>query len=358
MEKFLIMSNKIVNLNGIEVGQGLPPYLIAEVSANHNGSFDNAKKLLKLAKENGASAVKLQTYKADTITLDSNKQDFRIDEGPWAGQTLYELYDKAHTPWDWHEPLFSYAKEINITIFSSPFDETAVDLLEGLGTPFYKIASFEAVDIPLIECVASTRKPVIISTGMANKEEIGEAIEVLKQKGSGDIILLHCISAYPAPSEEYNLETLRDLSKSFDLPVGLSDHTVDNIASIVSVSYGACVIEKHFTLDKNAGGPDDFFSMEPSDLKCLSEDLDNTWKAIGKVNYGLSSSESGNIKFRKSLYFIKDIKTGEKITKDHIKSVRPGYGLKPKHFNSLIGKEVVTDISAFSAVEKEQIKWS
>ncbi len=352
------MSNKIVNLNGKEVGQGLCPYLIAEVSANHNGSFDSAKKLLKLAKENGANAVKLQTYKADTITLNSDSKEFRIDEGPWAGQTLYELYDKAHTPWDWHKPLFKYAEDIGITIFSSPFDETAVELLESLDTPFYKIASFEAVDIPLIECVASTNKPVIISTGMADKDEIGEAVEVLRQRGSGEIILLHCISAYPAPSDEYNLETLHDLSNSFSLPVGLSDHTIDNIASIVSVSYGACVIEKHFTLDKNAGGPDDFFSLEPSDLKSLSEDLINTWKAIGKVNYGLSSSERGNIKFRKSLYFIKDMKMGEKITKEHIKSVRPGYGIKPKYFNSLIGKEVKTDITAFSAVEKAQIKWS
>ena len=352
------MTNKIVNLNGTKVGKGYSPYLIAEVSANHNGNFENARKLIKLAKESGAHAVKLQTYRADTITLNSNNNDFKINEGPWSGQTLYELYDKAHTPWEWHEPLFAYANELEIDIFSSPFDETAVELLEKLKVPFYKIASFEAVDIPLIECVALTNKPVIISTGMANKDEIGEAVEVLRQKGSGDIILLHCISAYPAPSDEYNLSTLQDLSSSFNLPVGLSDHTVNNIAAITSVAFGACVIEKHFTLDKNGGGPDDFFSMEPRDLKVLSEDLDKTWRAIGTVNYGLSSSESGNIKFRKSIYFTQDIKRGEKITKDHIKCVRPGYGLKPKYFNTLLGREVLTDTKAFSPVLKDKIKWS
>lgn len=352
------MDSMFIDLNGTRVGNGFPPYLIAEISANHNGSFENAKKLIKLAKENGANAVKLQTYTADTITLNSSKNDFVIHEGPWAGQTLYQLYDSAHTPWDWHEPLFEFAKSIGIDIFSSPFDETAVDFLESLGSPFYKIASFEAIDLPLIECVASTKKPVIISTGMADKQEIGEALEVLRIHGSNKIILLHCISAYPAPSDEYNLSTLRDLSSSFNLPVGLSDHTVDSLAATLSIAFGACMIEKHFTLDKNGGGPDDFFSMEPGDLKVLSETLESTWKAIGKVNYGLSSSETGNVKFRKSLYFIKDIKCGETITKDHIKCVRPGYGIKPKYFKRLIGKKVTKDVDAFSPVEEEIISWS
>lgn len=352
------MTIRAINFNGRGIGKGYPPYLIAEISANHNGSFDSAKELIKLAKTNGADAVKLQTYKADTITLDSNFDDFKIDEGPWSGQTLYQLYDKAHTPWEWHEPLFKYAKEIGIEIFSSPFDESAVDLLEQLEAPFYKIASFEAVDIPLIECVASTKKPVIMSTGMANKEEIAEAVEVLRKFGSGEIVLLHCISAYPAPSDEYNLLTIEDLSSTFDLPVGLSDHTVDSIAAISSIALGACVIEKHFTLDKSAGGPDDFFSMEPNDLLNLSKDLDNAWKAIGTVNYGLSSSESGNIKFRKSVYFTKDLKSGEEITKDHVKCVRPGYGIKPKYYNKLIGKKVLSDVSAYTPVRKEQINWS
>lgn len=352
------MNNMIVDLNGTKVGHGFPPYLIAEISANHNGSFENAKRLIRLAKDNGAHAVKLQTYTADTITLNSNKNDFVIHEGPWAGQTLYQLYDNAHTPWDWHESLFKFAKNIGIDIFSSPFDETAVDFLESLGAPFYKIASFEAVDMPLIECVALTKKPVIISTGMADKQEISEALEVLRKYGSNEIILLHCISAYPAPTEEYNLSTLQDLSSSFNLPVGLSDHTVNSLAATVSIAFGACMIEKHFTLDKNGGGPDDFFSMEPKDLNDLSENLKNTWKAIGKVNYGLSSSEKGNVKFRKSIYFTKDIKSGETITKDHIKCVRPGYGMKPKYFKKLIGKQVTKDIDAFSPVEKEIIRWS
>lgn len=352
------MDNMFIDLNGTKVGNGFPPYLIAEISANHNGSFENAKKLIKLAKENGANAVKLQTYTADTITLNSSKNDFVIHEGPWAGQTLYQLYDSAHTPWDWHEPLFEFAKNIGIDIFSSPFDETAVDFLESLGSPFYKIASFEAIDLPLIESVASTKKPVIISTGMADKQEIGEALEVLRSNGSNKIILLHCISAYPAPSDEYNLSTLKDLSSSFNLPVGLSDHTVDSLAATLSIAFGACMIEKHFTLDKNGGGPDDFFSMEPEDLKDLSETLESTWKAIGKVNYGLSSSEKGNVKFRKSIYFIKDIKCGETITRDHIKCVRPGYGIKPRYFNKLIGKKVTKDVDAFSPVEEEIIRWS
>tara|TARA_B100000212_G_scaffold209241_1_gene157971 strand:+ start:8647 stop:9705 length:1059 start_codon:yes stop_codon:yes gene_type:complete len=351
------MDNMVVDLNGTKVGPGFPPYLIAEISANHNGSFENAKKLIKLAKENGANAVKLQTYTADTITLNSNKNDFVIHEGPWAGQTLHQLYESAHTPWDWHEPLFKLAKKIGIDIFSSPFDETAVDFLERLGAPFYKIASFEAIDIPLIECVASTKKPVIISTGMADKQEIGEALEVLRKYGSNKIILLHCISAYPAPTEEYNLSTLKDLSSSFNLPVGLSDHTVSSLAASISLAFGACVVEKHFTLDKRGGGPDDFFSMEPGDLNNLSENLMDTWKAIGSVNYGLSSSEAANVKFRKSIYFIKDIKRGETITKDHIKCVRPGYGMKPKYFKQLIGKQVEKDINAFSPVEKETIRW-
>ena len=352
------MTIKEIDLNGRVIGKGNSPYLIAEISANHNGSYDSAKELIKLAKENGADAVKLQTYKADTITLDSNFEDFRIDEGPWSGQTLYQLYDKAHTPWEWHEPLFIYAKEIGIEIFSSPFDESAVDLLEQLDTPFYKIASFEAVDIPLIECVASTKKPVIMSTGMANEEEIGEAVEVLKKFGSGEIVLLHCISAYPAPSDEYNLMTLNDLSSTFHLPVGLSDHTTDSIAAISSIALGACMVEKHFTLDNSAGGPDDFFSMEPDDLMTLSKDLYKAWKAIGSVNYGLSSSESGNIKFRKSVYFTKDLKRGQEITKEHVKCVRPGYGIKPKYYNKLIGKQVLFDVQAFTPLKEEQINWS
>lgn len=351
------MSLNNVVLDGREVGSGCEPYVVAEISANHNGKFEDAKKLLQLAKENGAQAVKLQTYRADTITLKSNDPSFMINEGPWAGQSLYELYDKAHTPWEWHEPLFKFAKELDITIFSSPFDETAVDLLEDLSAPFYKIASFEAIDIPLIKYVASTKKPMIISTGMANKEEIEEAVNAAIDGGCNDIILLHCISAYPAPIEDYNLLTLRDLAQKFNSLIGLSDHTTDNVAALVAVSLGARVIEKHFTLNKNAGGPDDFFSMEPEELRQLSKDVLSAWKSLGEINYGLSSSEKGNIKFRRSLYFVKDLKKGERISSEAIKSVRPGYGLKPKFLSQIVGQKLNFDVKANSPVEIKHINW-
>ncbi len=335
-----------IQINGRAIGESQPPYIIAEMSANHNGSLDNAKRIIAAAKAAGADAVKLQTYTADTITLRSNAPDFQIKGGLWDGQTLYELYQKAHMPWEWHKPLFDYARGQGITIFSSPFDFTAVDLLEDLGAPAYKIASFEAVDLPLIRYVAQTGKPMIVSTGMADAEEIAEAVAAAREGGCRELVLLHCVSGYPAPAADYNLRTLPDMARRFGVPVGLSDHTLDNTTAVAAVALGACVIEKHFTLDRNGGGPDDSFSLEPQDLAALCRSSRTAWQALGQADYGLKSSEQGNIQFRRSLYFVKDMRAGDIIGADCIRSVRPGYGLAPKHYDALIGLRVRRDIAA------------
>jgi len=336
--------NKFIDINGRKIGLDTPPYIIAEMSANHNGSIDNAYKIIDMAKASGADAVKLQTYHPDTITMNMNSQEFMIEGGLWDGQSLYELYKGAYMPWEWHQPLFSYADKIGITIFSSPFDFTAVDLLEDLNTPAYKIASFEAIDLPLIKYVAQTGKPMIISTGMADAEEIQEAIESAREGGCEQLAILHCVSGYPAPSHDYNLKTLIDMQKRFELVTGLSDHTIDNTTALTSVGLGASIIEKHVTLDRNGGGPDDSFSLEANDLRELCEGAKTAWKSLGKVDYGRKSSEQENVKFRRSLYFVKSIKKGEVITIEHIKSIRPGYGLHPKYYYEALGKTVKYDI--------------
>ncbi|CAM0814862.1 pseudaminic acid synthase [Acinetobacter baumannii] len=334
-----------MQINHRNIGIQYPPYVIAELSANHNGHLETALKIIEEAKRCGADAVKLQTYSADTITLNSQNEEFMIRGGLWDGQSLYELYQKAQMPWEWHKPLFDHARALDITIFSSPFDRTAVDLLEDLNAPAYKIASFEAVDLPLIKYVASTGKPMIISTGMADKEEIGEAIQAAYDGGCKELVVLHCVSGYPAPAEDYNLLTMVDMAKSFNVPVGLSDHTLDNTTAITSVALGACLIEKHFTLDRNGGGPDDSFSLEPIELQHLCQSAKTAWQALGRVDYGRKSSEQGNVKFRRSLYFVKDLKAGDVIDESSIRSVRPGFGLPPKFYDELIGKRVNQDIS-------------
>jgi pseudaminic acid synthase len=327
-----------ISINNKKIGQSQSPYIIAEMSANHDGSIDNAYKIIKMAKACGADAVKLQTYTPDTLTIDSNLPDFQLTEGLWAGQSLYELYKSAYMPWEWHQSLFDYAMKVGITIFSSPFDNTAVDLLEDLNSPAYKIASFEAVDLPLIKYVAQTGKPMIISTGMADFKEIEEAIEAAREGGCKELAILHCVSGYPAPSGDYNLRTLVDMQKKFGLVTGLSDHTVDNTTAITSVALGASIIEKHVTLDRNGGGPDDSFSLESNELKELCVGARNAWGALGSVDYGRKSSEQGNVKFRRSIYAIKDIKKGEKFTKDNIKIIRPGFGLSPKYYEQVLSK--------------------
>jgi pseudaminic acid synthase len=340
----------LIEIAGRKIGQGFSPYVIAELSANHNGSLDAALSIIQHAKHAGADAVKLQTYKPDTITLDSDGVEFRVKGGVWDGRTLYDLYTEAHMPWDWHKPLFDHARQLGITIFSSPFDSTAIDLLEDLGTPAYKIASFEAIDLPLIRYAAGTKKPMIISTGMADEEEISEAIEAAQSAGCTDLAILHCVSGYPAPAEDYNLKTIPDMITRYGLVTGLSDHTLDNATAIASVALGAAIIEKHFTLDRNGGGPDDSFSLEPTEMAQLCRDAKTAWAALGRVDYERKSSEQGNVQFRRSLYFVCDMKVGDTITPDCIRSVRPGYGLPPKYFDQVIGATLTRDVSKNSPV--------
>ena len=333
-----------MKINGIGIGIGHPPFIIAEISANHNGSIEDAKMLVNLAKSAGASAVKLQTYTPDTLTIDCDKNDFLIESGLWEGKTLYDLYAEAHTPWDWHEELFLEAKKNNITIFSSPFDETAINLLESLGAPAYKIASFEIVDIPLIQSAAATGKPMVISTGMANFNEISEAVSAAYSAGCKELALLHCVSGYPAPPEEYNLSTIIELQASFGCVVGLSDHTLDNTTAISSIGYGASIIEKHFTLNRERGGPDDSFSLEPKELENLCKDVRTAWEAKGVVNFERTNAEKGNVIFRRSLYVVNDIKKGEKLTNENLRSIRPGYGLPPKYLNEILGRTAIRNL--------------
>jgi pseudaminic acid synthase len=348
--------NNLIEIDSRKIGSNYSPYVIAEMSANHNGDINNAYKIIDMAKASGADAVKLQTYHPDTITIDINTPEFMIEGGLWNGQSLYELYKGAFMPWEWHQPLFDYAKKVGITIFSSPFDNTAVDLLEDLNTPAYKVASFEAVDIPLIKYVAQTGKPMIISTGMADFEEIKEAIEAAREGGCKELAILHCVSGYPAPAGDYNLRTLVDMQKKFGLVTGLSDHTIDNTTAITSIALGASIIEKHVTLDRNGGGPDDSFSLEFEELKGLCAGSKTAWESLGQVDYGRKSSEQANVKFRRSLYFVKDIGAGEIITKDHVKSIRPGYGLAPKYIERVLGGVVKYDVEYGTPVSFDLIE--
>lgn len=347
--KELIIDNR-------RIGAEHAPYIIAEMSANHNGSIETAFKIIEMAKRCGADAVKMQSYTADTITLNSDKADFQIEGGLWDGQTLYELYQSAYTPWEWHKPLFEKARSLGITMFSSPFDTTAVDMLEDLNTPAYKIASFEAIDLPLIKYVAQTGKPLIISTGMANDIEIMEAIDAAKSGGCKQLAILHCVSGYPAPASDYNLRTIQDMQQRFGLLTGLSDHTLDNTTAIASVALGANIIEKHVTLDRDGGGPDDSFSLEELELKHLCEASRTCWESLGQVDYGRKSSEKGNAQFRRSLYFVKPLKAGDIITPDSVRSVRPGYGLPPKMYDQIVGKTVIHNVEYASPVTLDVIK--
>ena len=345
-----------VNIDGRLIGPKHPPYIIAELSANHNGDINRAYEIMEAAKRAGADAIKLQTYTPDTITLDCESEDFQIHGGLWDGQSLYDLYKNAYMPWDWHKLLFDRAKELEMTIFSSPFDFTAVELLESLDAPAYKIASFELTDLPLIKRVAKTGKPMIMSTGMANKEEIKSAVDIARNNGCIDLILLHCVSGYPAPACEYNLKTVADLGSSFNVVPGLSDHTIDNAAAIASIALGARLVEKHVTLDRNGGGADDSFSLEPQELYQLCRDVKSAWQAIGRINYEVTEAEKGNIKFRRTLYVVDDICEGEVFTASNVKSIRPGFGLAPKYYDFCLGKKAACDIKRGTAVSFDLIE--
>ena len=347
------MSDTTFEIAGRPIGPDHPPYVIAEMSANHNGSLENAKRIIEQAKACGADAVKLQTYRPDTITLDGDSEEFWIRGGLWDGKSLYQLYEEAHMPWEWHAPLFDHAREVGITIFSSPFDDTAIELLEGLAAPAYKIASFEAVDLPLIRRAASTGKPLIISTGMADDAEIAEAVEAARGAGCTQLTLLHCVSGYPAPPGDYNLRTMQDMAVRFGAVVGLSDHTLDNATAVASVALGASVIEKHFTLDRSGGGPDDSFSLEPDGLEELCSGARTAWEALGAVNYGRKSSEQGNVQFRRSLYWVAALEAGTEVTAESLRSVRPGYGLAPKHLDRLLGRRLARAVRAATATREE-----
>jgi len=347
--------NEVV-IDGTKIGPNNKPYIIAELSANHNGSIERALKTMEMAASMGADAIKIQTYTADTMTIDCDKPDFMIEGGLWDGYKLYNLYREAYTPYEWHKELFQKGKELGITVFSTPFDETAVELLEGLGAPAYKIASFEAIDLPLIKRVAQTGKPMIISTGMASLEEITEAVFTARNNGCTDLILLHCISSYPSPVNQANLATIQDISIRFECIAGLSDHSMGTVVSVSAIALGASVIEKHVTLSRDDKGPDSEFSLEPSELKTLCIDTAAAWEAIGQAGYGYKQAEKANLRFRRSIYFIDDIKSGEVVTDKHIKRIRPGFGLAPKHFEQLIGKTVVSDIQRGTAARWEHFR--
>lgn len=332
------------NINGREIGKGHPPYIIAELSANHNGSLTRALETITEAKKRGASAIKLQTYSADTMTIDSKKDDFLIKGGPWDGYNLYELYQWAQTPFDWHKAMFEHARNIGITAFSTPFDETAVDLLEDLNAPAYKIASFEMTDIPLVKYVAQTGKPMIMSTGMASEDEIEESVAAARDAGAKDLVLLHCISSYPAPIEQANINQMQSLAERFNTIPGLSDHTLGTTASVAAVALGACVIEKHFTMSRADKGPDSGFSIEPDELERLCKESKDAWLSLGKSGFERQTAEQGNKVFRRSIYFVRDLKAGDVVTNKDVRRIRPGFGIEPKFYDDVVGKTLNADV--------------
>jgi len=336
--------NKSFQIGGTIIGEGQPPYIIAEMSGNHNNDLSRALRIIDAAKAAGVQAVKIQTYTADTITIDHNGDEFLIKEGLWAGRNLYELYEEAHTPWDWHKAMFDHAAKKHITLFSSPFDKTAIDFLEDLNAPAYKIASFELIDLPLIRYAAATGKPIIMSTGLATKDEISEAIEAVRESGNQNLVVLHCVSGYPSDPAEANLKTMQDIAEGFDVLSGLSDHSHGIAVPVAAVALGASVIEKHITLSRADGGVDSAFSLEPQEFSDLVSASRIAHSALGQINYDLKDSEVENQQFRRSLYVVADIAKGAKLTGENIRSIRPGLGLKPKYYEEVMGKVAVKDI--------------
>ncbi len=329
-----------------KIGDHCPPYIIAELSANHNGSLDRALEIVEKAAETGVNAIKIQTYTADTMTLDLKENEFLIKDPKslWYGKSLYELYDQAHTPWEWHKPIFDLCKDLGLTFFSTPFDATAVNFLEEMNVPAYKIASFENTDLPLVQKVAATGKPIFISTGMANLAELYETVQKAWDYGCKDLVLLKCTSTYPASPEDSNIATIPHLKNLFPVQVGLSDHTLGIGVPVAAVTLGATVIEKHFTLSRSDEGLDSAFSLEPDEMKKLVEETKQAWLSLGKIQYGSTDKEKASLQFRRSIYIVNDIKKGEKLSKDNLRCIRPGLGLPTKYFERVIGKRAVCDL--------------
>ena len=341
-----------------KIGAGHPPFIIAEMSGNHNQSLDRALEIVEAAAKTGAHALKIQTYTPDTMTLDLDEREFHISDPKslWAGTSLYKLYGEAYTPWEWHKPIFDRARELGIIAFSTPFDDTAVDFLESLDVPCYKIASFENADLPLIRRVAATGKPLIISTGMATVAELDETVRAAREAGCKDLILLKCTSTYPATAGNTNILTIPHMRELFSCEVGLSDHTMGVGVSVASVALGATVIEKHFTLNRAEGGVDSAFSMEPAEMKQLAVETERAWQALGKVSYGATEAEKKSIAFRRSLYVVQDVKAGDVLTKENVRSIRPGLGLATKYLDVVLGKNVSQDINRGTALTWDLIK--
>lgn len=340
-----------VEIDGRRIGADHEPYIICEVSANHNGSLDKALEMIDAAAATGADAIKIQSYTPDTMTIDHDGPGFRIEGGLWDGRRLYELYQEAQTPFEWHEALFARARARGITLFSTPFDESAADLLESLDAPAYKIASFEAIDLPLIAHVASKGKPMIISTGMSNLGEISGAVRTARENGCDQLVLLHCVSSYPAPDEQSNLRTVPHLGQAFGCVSGLSDHTFGTAVAVASIALGGAVVEKHFTLRRADGGPDSAFSLEPEEFSTLVTDCKRAWRSLGVVSYDLQGCERGSAIFRRSLYVVEDVAAGAPLTKANVRSIRPGYGLPPKHLLEVLGRRAARDLKRGEPLE-------
>jgi len=340
----------VVTIAGREIGGGQPPYVVAELSANHGGSIDRALAVLEAAKAAGADAVKLQTYTADTMTIEHDGPDFRIKGGLWDGRQLYELYEEAHTPWEWHATLFAKGRELGIPVFSTPFDATAVDFLETLNPPVYKVASFELLDLPLVSRVAATGRPVIMSTGMASPAEIKESVGTFRAAGGRDLVLLHCVSGYPTPVDQSNLRRIPELAAEFGCPIGLSDHTLGVEVAIASVVLGACLIEKHFTLRRADGGPDATFSLEPDQLRALVQGTKTAFAALGGGEPARSQIETASMVFRRSIYVVHDIDAGEPLTAKNVRIIRPGYGLAPRDLPKVLGRKARRNLARGTAL--------